>query len=127
MAETYISFYMRVNKIHVFVDSLRGIGSPNRICFMIEENGETLLIAPYEKRDFRSHGVPPEVYTGNGGMEVSSMKLCRIIASLYHWDLDRSYRVPGTVYPEKKVAIFRLKEAELIDRETDSAKENQSI
>ena len=65
--------------------------------------------------------------TGNGGMEVSSMKLCRIIASLYHWDLDRSYRVPGTVYPEKKVAIFRLKEAELIDRETDSAKENQSI
>ena len=107
---------MKVNKIHVFVDSLRGIGSPNRICFMIEENGETLLIAPYEKRDFRSHSVPPEVYAGAGGMEVSSIKLCRIIASLYHWDLNRSYRVPGTIYPEKKVAIFRLKEAELIDR-----------
>lgn len=116
MQETYISFYLKANRIHVFVDSLRGLGSPSRICFMIDENGKTLMIAPYEKRDFKSHGVPPDVYSGAGGMEVSSMKLCRIIAGLHHWDLSRSYRVPGKIHEEQKVAIFSLSAAEVIDR-----------
>lgn len=116
MQETYISFYLKANRIHVFADSLRGLGSPSRICFMIERSGETLLIAPYKKRDFKSHGVPPDVYNGTGGMEVSSIKMCRIIASLHQWDLNRSYRVPGRIHEEQKVAIFSLREAEIIDR-----------
>lgn len=116
MQDTYISFYLKANRIHIFVDALRGIGSPSRICFMVEESGETLLVAPYGKRDFKSHSVPPVVYSGTGGMEVSSFRLCRMIASLHHWDVSRSYRVPGKVYSEQKVAIFRLPEAEVIDR-----------
>lgn len=116
MQETYISFYLRANRIHVFVDSLRGIGSPSRICFMVEENGKALLITPYEKRDFKSHGVPPEVYHGAGGIEISSMKLCHIIADLHHWDLTRSYRVPGIILSDKKVAVFKLTEAEIVAR-----------
>ena len=116
MQATYISFYLKANRIHIFVDALRGIGSPSRICFMLEESGETLLIAPHDKRDFKSHRVPSEVYSGTGGMEVSSMKLCRILADLHHWDLSRSYRVPGKVYPESKAAVFKLTEATLIDR-----------
>lgn len=116
MQDTFISFYLKANRIHIFVDALRGMGSPSRICFMIEESGETLLIAPYEKRDFKSHSVPKEVYSGTGGMEVSSMKLCRIIANLHHWDISRSYRVPGKVFTDKKVAVFQLTEAEVIDR-----------
>lgn len=116
MQETYISFYLKASRIHIFVDALRGLGNPSRICFMIEENGKTLLIAPYEKRDFKSIGVPADVYNGMGCMEVSSMKLCRIIAGIHHWDLERSYRVPGKIHTEHNVAIFSLTEAEVIDR-----------
>ena len=116
MPETYISFYLNANRIHIFMDSLRGLGSPSRICFMLEESGETLMIAPYKKRDFKSHGVPSNVYKGTSHMEVSSMKLCRIIAALHHWDLRRSYRVPGKIYTEQKVAIFSLTKAEVIPR-----------
>ena len=116
MPDSYISFYLKANRVHVFIDVLRGLGSPSRICFMIEENGRTLLIAPYEKRDFKSHAVPPEAYKGAGGLEVSSMRLCQIIAQLHHWDADRSYRVPGTISPDKEAAIFRLAEAEGIER-----------
>ena len=116
MKETHISFYLRANRIRIFVDALRAIGQPSRICFMIEENGETLLIAPYEKRDFISHKVPSGTYSGTTGMEVSSLKLCRIIADLHNWDLSQSYRVPGKVFPDKKVAIFNLKDAEIIER-----------
>lgn len=115
MQEIYISFYLKANRIHIFVDALRGLDSPSRICFMVEESGKTLLIAPYEKRDFKSIGVPPEVYSGTSCMEVCSMKLCRIIAGLHDWDMNRSYRIPGKIYADQKVAIFSLTEAEVID------------
>jgi hypothetical protein len=119
MEDTHISFYLKANRIHVFVDALRGIGSPARICFMISEDGRSLLLAPYPKRDFKSHGVPKEVYSGAGGMEVSSMKLCRLIAAIYSWDLERSYRVPGVVRRDQNVVLFDLTKAEDVTREAD--------
>lgn len=123
MQETYISFYLKTNRIHIFVDSLRELDSPSRICFMIEENGETFMIAPYEKKDFKSHCVPPDVYNGTGCMEVNSIKLCRIIAGLHRWDLNCSYRVPGKIHKGQKVAIFFLTKAEVIDRFNTSQSE----
>ena len=117
MMETYISFYLKANRIHVFVDALREIGSPKRICFMISDDGKKLLVVPYQKQDFVSHKVPSEVYKGVGGMEVSSLKLCALIAKMYNWDTDRSYRVPGIVYSQKHIAVFELTAAEVINRE----------
>ena len=114
MDETYISFYLKAYRIHVFVDALRGIGSPRRICFMISEDRRSLLLAPYHKRDLKSHNVPQDVYNGIGGMEISSMKLCRLIADLYSWDLSLSYRVPGRIYENMNVVIFDLPRAEII-------------
>ena len=119
MDETYISFYLKANRIHVFIEALRVIGSPKRICFMISEDGKKLLMAPYRKRDFRSHGVPKDVYSGIGGMEISSMKLCRLIAELYSWDLERSYRVPGLFREDHNVILFDLRRAEEIARDDD--------
>lgn len=115
MAETHLSFYLKAYRIRIFIDALRGIGSPSRICIMLEENGKRLLIAPYTHKDFRSHRVPSKVYEGTGGMEISSYKLTHIIAGLQKWDLSRSYRVPGKVLEDKKVAIFDLGAAEPIE------------
>ena len=117
MNDTYISFYLRANRVHIFVDALRKIGHPKYICFMIEENGKTLVLAPYPKKDFYSHGVPPAVYNGSKSMEVSSLRLCRILADLYKWNLDASYRVPGTIIQKSNIAIFYLGEAEIIEHD----------
>ena len=114
MNETYISFYLRSNRIHVFTNALREIGEPSRICFLIGENGHSLLMTPYRKRDFRSHHVPRDVYNGCDSMEISSMKLCRIIAFIHKWDIGHSYRVPGKIFPEEQVVIFNLDSAEVI-------------
>lgn len=54
MTNTYISFYLNANRVHVFIEALRGIGSPKRICFMIDKDGRNLLLVPYGKRDFVS-------------------------------------------------------------------------
>lgn len=111
-----ISFYFKASRIHIFVNVLRGIGSPSRICFKIDETGQYLLLVPYSKHDFRSHPVSKEVYRGNDSMEVCSMKLCRIIAKLHGLDLDSSYRIPGYVDMDDKIAVFDLSKASLIRR-----------
>lgn len=114
MTETYISFYLKANRIHVFVDALRGIGSPRRICFLIEGNGQKLVLATHTKRDFVSHKVPQEVYNGAGSMEICSKKLCQLIAQLHHWDTDHSYRVQGFIDEERHIVILDLTRAEVI-------------
>ncbi len=114
--ETYISFYLRANRIHIFVDALRGIGSPKYICFMMQENCHALAVTPYKRKDFRSHRVSPNVYDGTDGMEVCSLKLCQIISRLYQWDPDYSYRVPGFILSDHSAAIFNLRQAEMIDK-----------
>ena len=98
----------------MFIELLREIGEPSRICFLIGENGHSLLMVPYRKRDFRSHHVPRDVYNGCDSMEISSMKLCRIIAFIHKWDIRLSYRVPGKIITDEQVVIFDLDRAAII-------------
>ena len=88
MTETFLSFYLKANRIHVFVDALREIGCPVNVCFMIGKNGKTLILKPYPKKDFHSHRVPQDVYRGKKSMEVSSLRLCRIIADMQQWNVN---------------------------------------
>lgn len=114
MENNNISFYLVTNRIHVYMNVLREIGSPKRICFMIDDSGSSLIVAPYEKRDLKSHEVPSIVYTSDRSLEINSMKLCRIIADIQNWDLNKSYRVQGRVDKKRKVAIFDLTKNEQI-------------
>ena len=59
---------------------------------------------------------PPRIELGMRILQALIENSGMPIANLHHWDLSRSYRVPGKVYPEQKVAIFNLSEAEVIDR-----------
>ena len=114
MEKVYISFYLRANRIHIFVSALRKIGCPERICFLMDKDGDSLILSPYKKRDFRSHRVPKEIYQGNRSLEISSMKLCRLIAKIHHWDDSKSYRVQGKTNKELNAILFTLSEAVVI-------------
>ncbi len=119
---SYISFYLKPSRIHIFLDVLRGMGSPSRICFKIDHDGKRLLVTPYYKVDFKSHPVPRDVYRGNDCMEISSLKLCKIIANLHGLNAERSYRMPGFVDIDDKIAVFDLTRATEIRRDAQSAR-----
>ena len=114
MNEIYVSFYMRDSCVRIFVDTLRGIGSPKYICFMIQEDDNSFAIIPYKKMDFVSHHVSSKVYEGSSVMRVFSKKLCNVMINMNHWNPDSSYRVPGVVLDNHEAAIFDLKQAEII-------------
>ena len=114
MADTYISFYLRNNRIHVFVDALRGIGSPKYVCFMISDDGNTLILAPYQKKDFHSHRVPPDVYHGVASLNLTSIRLCQILTAEFGWDSSKSYRISGKLDENRKIVVFDLRFASKI-------------
>ena len=114
MFNTFISFYLKDNKIHVFTETLHALGDPKRICFMLDQEGNRLLMLPYTKKDFVSHSVPDAVYRGNDSMEVNSKKLCWMLAEQHGWDPSRSFRAPGVILAEKQLAAFDLTRAEMI-------------
>lgn len=115
MNDICISFYLRANRIHVFTEALRGIGSPRRVCFLIAADGQSLLMRTYENRDWKSHKVPKEVYEGGRSFEISSCKLCGILTELLRWDPGYSYRVPGLILGERSAALFLLARGKIIE------------
>lgn len=112
MVETNISFYLKTNRIHVFMDALRGIGSPKYICFLISDDGSRLIMKPYDKKDFHSHRVPVDVYNGCKRLELSSLPLCKILTEMFEWSENDTYRVPGKILIEQGLVVFYLNEAE---------------
>lgn len=114
MTDTYISFYLRNNRIHIFVDALRGIGSPKYVCFMISDDGSTLIMRPYGKKDFHSHHVPQDVYHGIGGFNLTSIRLCKILSAEFGWNSDKSYRIPGWLDENRRIVVFELRRASKI-------------
>ena len=113
--EMYISFYLKYHRIHVFVDVLRNLGSPERICFMLSEDKDKIAIAPYDKRDLRAVEVPDEIYNGTRELTVSNYEICKAFARVKRAKKERSYRAPGEMDTEHNIAIFDLKKAEIIE------------
>lgn len=97
------------------MDSLRALGNPRRICFMLNEDANDLLLTPYKNRDLKSHAVPAKVYTSDDEMDVSSQKLCRLLAERHGWNITKSYRVPGVIHADQNVVVFSLRDAEMIE------------
>ena len=114
MNTTHVSFYLKANRIHIFVEALRGIGSPRRICFMLSQDGQSLALLPYNRRDFRSHEVPHDIYGGIQPLEISSYRLCSILADTHSWNKNCSYRVPGRIVRKQHLALFNLSDAKTI-------------
>lgn len=114
MDKVYMSFLLTDSTIHFYAEALRGIGNPKRISILLSNDGNTLLITPHDKRDFKSHHVQASTYNGQGKMRVYSQKLCRLIAELHQWEMNKSYRVPGVVIEDKNVVAFDLTEANRI-------------
>lgn len=118
MNGVHISFYLRTSRIHIFTETLRLIGCPERICFLISVDGQALLMRAHRNRDLTSHRVPRDVYDGRRSFEISSWKLCEILAKLHGWDLKHSYRIPGVRLQDRYSVRFSLAEAEVIGKES---------
>ena len=129
--DTYISFYLGIGRIHVFCNTVRVIGSPPFIRFLLEQSGSTMLMEPYDRKGFQSLRVPKAVYGKTGKMEFRSAAFCRLLAGKLGWNITCSYRIPGRILPKQKLVIFDLTgafpvESARIIRDAESVPENKT-
>lgn len=108
---TYISFYLRVNRIHIFCDAVRTIGQPHFVRFLINEDATAMIMEPYDKMEFQSMRVPKEVYNMAGKMEFCSTPLCQLLSHRLGWDTKRSYRVHGKILTKQGRILYDLTSA----------------
>ena len=115
--DTYVSFYLTTSRIHIFRSTIKDIGNPKFIRFLVKEDGPSMIIEAYHKKDFQSHRVPKENTDGYREMEVRSLPLCSLLKNRLCWEDGKSYRIPGKTYPQQRLAVFDLSAAEMIQQE----------
>ena len=120
MAEpAYLSFYLGSDTVYVFCSVLQKMGCPAYVRFLINPDTMQLVMQPYDKMGFTSFRVPKALYENPPGKHVSfrirSRAFCRLLAAKLEWNVDKSYRIPGTVYSEYLIARFDLLEAREIN------------
>jgi hypothetical protein len=108
---TFISFYLKENKIHVFCDAVRAIGEPPFVRFLLNGDGTSMIMEPYDKKEFQSMRVPKAVYNKTGRMEFRSVGFCRLLAQRLGWEPTFSYRITGKILPRQCLILFDLTRA----------------
>ena len=111
---TYVSFYLRKNRIRIFRSTIRFLNTPSFIQFRFNNDNSSMVMEPHEVRSFTTLRVPQNIYSDNGSMAIGSKALCRILADKLYWDINSSYRVPGRLIPSQGLVVFDLSKAELI-------------
>lgn len=113
MAEpAYLSFYLGSDTIYVFYGVLQRLGRPTYVRLLINPGTMQLAMLPYHRKEFTSFRVPKALYGDppgrRAGFRIRSRAFCQLLAAKMEWDADKSYRVPGEVYPKCFIARFDL-------------------
>ena len=116
--DTYISFYLRKPRVHIHSKVISDIGHPKFIRFLVKEDGSSIIVEAYHKKDFQSHRVP-ERTNKKWEMEVYSLALCTLLKNKLNWNAGKSYRIPGKTYPKQHLAVFDLGSAALMSQDGD--------
>lgn len=111
---TYISFYLKDGKVHVFADALRSLGTPNYIRFLLGKDGSSMIMEPYHKKEFQSIRVKKDNEQVNRKLCFRCKPFCKLLENTLGWTSLYSYRVPGRLIPSQRIILFDLTQATAI-------------
>lgn len=111
---TYISFYLKDGKVHVFADALRSLGTPNYIRFLLGKDGSSMIMEPYHKKEFQSIRVKKDNKQMHRKLCFRCKPFCKLLENTLGWTNLYSYRVPGRLIPSQRIILFDLTQATAI-------------
>lgn len=120
MYDTFVSFYLSGGRLHIQSDALRKIGCPSFVRFLMNEDGCSMIMEPYNRKVFASMRVPKGVYDKSvkrSQMEIKCAPFCRLMAQHLGWDTSCSYRIQGKVYAAQRIVKYDLHTAYAIKGE----------
>lgn len=104
-----VSFYGKVNAINIGKDVIRVLGAPLYICFKVNRNMDSIIIAPCEGKETLSFKVPDNIYLVNSvQMRVTSRSFVLGLMTMNNMNMSYTYKVAGTYSEKNNVVIFHL-------------------
>lgn len=108
---TGISFSMKRRRVLIYRSSLRALGMPSNIRFLLNMKQKKVAVQACEAIDRDSFKVPEIIDGGKDQYEISSVNFLKMVYKLAGWDNDGTYRISGVVYPENRLVEFELGDA----------------
>ena len=115
--KTGISFSMKRRRVLIYRCTLRALGMPKNLRFLLNMKKKRVAVQACEAIDRDSFKVPEFNLGSKDQYEITSQNFLNIIYKTAEWDREKTYRMSGTVYPENRLVEFDLKNVEEISEE----------
>lgn len=116
MGFTGISLCKKSGKIRIFHSTVKELGNPKYIRFLLNPEKKTFVIQSCKNKVPESILVP-KYAPDNWDFVVHSMTMLKGIWTICGWDDEETYRMDGICFPEHKLVEFDLKQAEMLNCE----------
>ena len=112
-ANNKISFNYRADTVRIYKDTIKALGNPKYVRFMINPDYKRLYIQGSDTRDKNTLPVPEK--GDRYCFVLHGRYFIRKISLLAGWSLDNSYVVNGTFLAEFNLVQYDLEDAMLIN------------
>ena len=121
-AKLVVSIHGRKTKslIHIGKDVLRVLGAPSYVCFKVNQDMSSFIVAPSEEKETLSFKVPDNIYLDNNVMmRVTSQSFVVGLLAMNNIDSDHTYRIAGTYSEKNNAVVFNMKDITLFGETED--------
>jgi len=112
-----ISFSMKRRRVLIYRSTLRCLGQPQSIRFLLNMKCRRVAVQACEIIDRDSFKVPQYENGSKDQYEITSISFLNMIYKIAEWNLNQTYRIYGTSYPGNRLVEFDLEDAEVIQDE----------
>lgn len=108
---TAILFFMKRGRVLIYRCTLRSLGVPKNIRFLLNVKKKRLVVQVCEAIDWDSFKVPEFEKCGKDQYEISSKSFFKMVYRIAGWNAEGTYRITGEVYPENRLVEFAFGDA----------------
>lgn len=112
-----ISLSLKRRRILIYKETLRSIGAPQNIRFLLNMKKKRIAVQACEAIDRDSFTVPDLTTMKDSQYEITSITFVRMVYKLAGWSENLTYRIMGTVYPQNHLVEYELENAIIITDE----------
>lgn len=114
--DTYLSFYLPRYTFRVFIKAVRALEKPTYVRFLVHPKTLKMAMVEYGEKSFSSFRVSRKILenTRSDSLRIHSKKFCDLVAERMNWNTGKCYRVPGMIYPEQRLVVYNLADAQEI-------------
>ena len=107
---------LKKNRIRIHKATLHLLGDPEYIQFLVNPESLTLIIKSTSKTDHLSHRIRWNLIGGKQCCDFYSYFLLKTLRDVNPgWEMNRSYRIYGSLNEKESLALFSLKDTIDID------------